>query len=134
MTREKVNGSNHRAKGGRREDIGIYVRSSWEANYARYLNWLLKNRQIQKWEYEPDTFRFDAIKRGCRSYMPDFKVTELNGDIVYHEVKGYMDQRSRTALKRMGKYYPNVKVIVIDGAAYKRLEKQCAGGLVKNWE
>lgn len=31
-----------RCNRGMREDIGIYVRSAWEANYARYLNLLVK--------------------------------------------------------------------------------------------
>jgi len=100
-------------KGGTRKDLGIYVRSSWEANYARYLNFLKKNREIQDWEYEPDTFYFENIKRGTRSYTPDFKIMENDGEIIYHEVKGYMDQKSRTKLNRMKKYYPEIKIILI---------------------
>src|SRR3990172_2886201 len=52
------------AKGGTRTDLGFYVRSSWEANYARYLKWLQSNGEIIEWHYEPDTFNFDSIKRG----------------------------------------------------------------------
>lgn len=91
-----------------------YYRSRWEANYARYLQLLKENGEIGEWEHEPDTFWFHAIKRGVRSYLPDFKVTHNNGDIVYHEVKGWYDKRSKTKLKRMAKYYPDVKLEVID--------------------
>lgn len=99
----------------------IYLRSRWEFHYALYLDWLKNNGEIQEWEYEPDIFWFESIKRGVRSYTPDFKVTENSGDIVYHEVKGWMDARSKTKLKRMAKYYPNVKLLLIDSKAYKQL-------------
>ena len=59
--------------------------------------------EILKWEYEPETFWFEKIKRGVRTYTPDFKVTEKDGSIIFHEVKGYMDARSKTKLKRMKK-------------------------------
>lgn len=113
--------------------IKKYYRSRWEANYAKYLQWLLENKQIQKWEHEPETFWFEGIKRGVMSYLPDFKITENDGSIVFHEVKGWMDDRSVTKIKRMAKYHPNVKLIVIDKTAYKALEKK-AKILVKDWE
>lgn len=120
------------AKGGKRKDLGIYVRSSWEANYARYLNLLVKLRQIEKWDYEPDTFHFDKIKRGTRFYTPDFKVTENNGNIIYHEVKGYMSPKSKTQLKRMAKYYPEVNLIIIGNKEMKNLKSKL-GNLIA-WE
>jgi len=123
-------------KGGGWVTLGgrqIYFRSTWEANYGRYLEWLKAKGQIAAWEHEPDTFWFDGIKRGVVSYLPDFKVTETNGSIVYHEVKGHMDDRSRTKIKRMAKYHPTVKLIVIDGPAYKALARQLRG-LVLGWE
>ncbi len=121
-----------RGAGGTREDLGIYVRSMWEANYARYLNWLIEQGEIQGWEYEPDTFVFHGVTRGAITYMPDFKVTERDGSVVYHEVKGWMDGPSKTKLKRMAKYYPDVKVIVIGEAEYKAVSKW--KGLIPNWE
>lgn len=109
---------------GKRDDLdGTFFRSSWEANYARYLNWLIKIGQISNWEYEVDTFEFTAIKKGTRFYIPDFKVTNLDGSIEYHEVKGWMDPRSQTKLKRMKRYYPKIKLVLIDKVAYKALEK-----------
>lgn len=114
-------------------DKTIYFRSRWEANYAFYLQWLLESGQIRDWKYEPDTFWFEAIKRGVRSYKPDFLVTESNGDKAYHEVKGWMDARSRTTLKRMAKYYPEIRVIVIREREYKAI-RRIALGLVPGWE
>jgi hypothetical protein len=119
---------------GKREDLGgLFVRSSWEANYARYLNWLIEQNEIAAWEYEPDTFWFHEIKRGTRSYTPDFKVINNDGTVEYHEIKGWMDQKSRTALKRMAKYYPDVKLVVIDNDAYHALANDIKG-FIQGWE
>lgn len=119
--------------GGKREDLGrLYLRSKWEANYARYLNWLITMQEILKWEYEPDTFEF-PVRKGSRLYVPDFKVWNADGSVEYHEIKGYMDQVSQTKLKRMGKYYPGIKVLVIDGDQYRVLNRDLKN-LIKNWE
>ena len=121
-----------RAKSGVRADLGFYVRSKWEANYARYLKFLKEKGEIYGFEYEPDTFIFEQIKKGTRSYMPDFKVWLTEEKSEYHEVKGWMDPKSKTKLSRMGKYYPEVKIIVIGPSEYKDL-KQWAR-LIPNWE
>jgi hypothetical protein len=122
-------------KQGWREIGGIkkYYRSRWEANYARYLEFLKSNGDIIGWEHEPDVFWFEAIKRGVRSYLPDFKVTEKSGDIVYHEVKGWMDARSLTKIKRMAKYHPDVKLIVVESKQYKSIQRSVSS-IIKDWE
>ena len=113
--------------------IDKYYRSRWEANYARYLQWLKENNQIQDWKHEPKTFWFEGIKRGCVSYLPDFWVQELNGSESYHEVKGWMDDRSKTKIKRMAIYHPDVKLIVIEKTGYKSIEKSMKG-FILGWE
>lgn len=122
-----------RTKSGKREDLdNRFFRSAWEANYARYLNFLVIQKQILKWEYEPQTFFFESIKRGTRSYTPDFKVFDFNGSHVWHEVKGWMDAKSKVKLKRFAKFYPDEKIIVIGAKEYKSLcEIQ---RLIPNWE
>ena len=123
-----------RAKGGTRADLGIYLRSKWEANYARYLNWLKEHGEIYKWEFEPDTFWFEGIKRGNRSYTPDFKVWEReSSEPVYHEVKGWMDAQSKTKLKRMALYHPKVKIVVIGEREYRAIKRD-ASRLIPFWE
>ena len=120
---------------GRRPDLGdSFFRSSWEANYARYLNFLIAKGEIARWEYEPDTFWFIPIKRGIRSYMPDFKVWERETAQPYYvEIKGWMDAKSQTKLKRMQKYHPAVKIRLLDQVQYKALAKSVAG-LLPHWE
>jgi predicted nuclease of restriction endonuclease-like RecB superfamily len=122
------------ANGGKREDLNNqYFRSSWEANYARYLNWLVERGEIAEWKFEPDTFEFTEIKRGNRFYTPDFKITNKDGSIEYHEVKGYMSEDSRIKLKRMAKYFSEIKLILIDKESYKVLSRQLRN-IIPNWE
>lgn len=116
------------AIGGKRH----FFRSSWEANYARYLEFLTNNELISAWEYEPMTFWFHKIKRGVRSFLPDFRVTTKTSDIEFHEVKGWMDAKSKTKIKRMAKYYPSTKLVVIDTVRYREIAKT-ARGLVPGW-
>jgi hypothetical protein len=115
-----------RAKMGHYDINGrdIFFRSSWEANYALYLDFLVKRKEIIGWEFEVDTFWFEKIKRGVRSYKPDFKIFKNNGEIEYHEVKGYMDKKSITKIKRMAKYYPKIKLIVVDEKSYKDIKNK----------
>ena len=122
-------------KAGWRDIGGIrkYYRSKWEANYAYYLEWLRQKGQIAAWKHEPETFWFDGIKRGCVSYLPDFWVQEMDGAVAYHEVKGWMDDRSKTKIRRMAKYHPAVRLIVIDAKGYAALAKSVRL-LVPGWE
>jgi len=110
-----------------------YYRSKWEANYARYLEWLKSNNQIKDWKHEPTTFWFEDIKRGVVSYLPDFLVTELNGNQSYHEVKGWMDPKSKTKLKRMAKYYPHIKIVLIQKKEYESIKKTMSS-IILDWE
>lgn len=110
-----------------------YYRSRWEANYARYLEWLKDRGEIKNWEHEPETFWFLNIMRGVRSYLPDFRVTENGGKQTYHEVKGWMDAKSKTKIKRMRIYHPSVTLIVIEKGAYDSIT-QGVSRLIPDWE
>lgn len=113
--------------GGKR----FYARSRWEANYGRYLEWQKAQGLIVDWEHEPKTFWFEGIKRGVMSYLPDFWVRTKSGE-EFHEVKGWMDARSLTKIKRMAKYHPSVKLQVIDSVRYRILAKQLKS-IVPGW-
>ena len=105
-------------------DKDMFFRSAWEANYALYLDWLISQKQIKEWFYEKDTFWFETIKRGIRSYKPDFKIINFDDTFEYHEVKGWMDPKSITKLKRMKKYYPHIKLLIVDATYYKDLKNK----------
>jgi len=97
LQRKKGNAFQY-TKTGMRPDIGMNVRSSWEANLVRVLN-------IYKIEFkfEPTVFPF-PIKRGTRGYTPDFFL-ERNQEWI--EVKGYLDDKSKIKLKRFKRYFPD---------------------------
>lgn len=87
---------NKRSVIGKRADLNQFFRSNWEANVARWLN-----HQGKKWEYEPRVFIFEGIKHGTVSYCPDFKTPS-----TWIEVKGYLDGKGKTAIRRFKKYHP----------------------------
>lgn len=122
-----------RAKRGRRADLGgQFFRSAWEANYARYLNFLVQNGEIATWEYEPQTFVFHGVERGALTYTPDFKVIEHDGSYKWHEVKGWMDAKSKAKLKRMAKFYPEEEIVIIGAEEYRSLSQWSR--LIEGWE
>lgn len=119
-------------RAGFRADLGIRVRSRWEANYCRILNWRVAQGELRKWEYESKTFVFSGVTRGCVCYTPDFCLTYADGRTEYVEVKGRELSRDRTKWKRMAKFYPNVKLTVIGEAEYFRLTQQFWA--LEHWE
>ena len=114
-------------------DTRIWVRSGWERNYSAYLDWLKQLGEIQDWAYEPDEFEF-PVKRGTRFYKPDFKIwlTGKSGFSVYHEVKGHWTQKATTQVRRFWKYYPELKLVIIDKEVYRGIAEKSA--LIPGWE
>lgn len=110
-----------------------YFRSLWEANYCRYLQMLKEQGRIEEWEHEPKTFWFEGIKRGCVSYKPDFCVTMSCGQVQWHEVKGYMDAKSKTKINRFIKYFPNEIIRVFDSAWFKK-NSPMLSKVILGWE
>ena len=122
-----------KGEGGKRSDLGgMYFRSRWEANWARYLNWRKARGEIRDWKFEPKTFEF-PVKRGNRFYTPDFEITENSGYIFYQEIKGWMDPRSATKLRRMKKYYPEIRVDLIEKDFYRSAHRELKN-LIPGWE
>ena len=109
----------------------IYARSDWERKYAFYLECSRGVQSIIDWEHEPETFWFEGIKRGTRSYTPDFWLPSKG---QYHEVKGWMDPKSQTKLDRMKRYFPEVKIIVIGADWFRAAERQGLCSLIPGWE
>jgi hypothetical protein len=103
----------------------IYFRSSWEYYYAIFLEKLKTEGKIRDYAHEPKCFWFNEIKRGVRSYLPDFCVLHLDGSEEWVETKGFMDSKSNTKLKRMAKYYPEIKLRLVDKEWFKQNLKAC---------
>jgi hypothetical protein len=109
--RIRENNNHHeRGKGGFREDLGHYVRSNWEANFARILR-----LQGKSYEYEPKSFQ---LAEG-NTYTPDFLV-----DGVFYEIKGYWTEVAKHKLESFRKQFPDVVVQIIEGTEYDELRSQ----------
>ena len=120
-------------KAGLREDLNISVRSGWEANICRYLNYLMDKGFVSRWMYEPKRFYFPNIKRGASSYLPDFCVIFPDGSTEWWEVKGYWTSRGKTAVTRFRKYFPFEKLKLIERKEYNEIKKEFAAQ-IPNWE
>ena len=110
------------SKQGKRDDIGHYVRSSYEANIARLLKLLNK-------DYEYEKYTFDLVTINS-TYTPDFYITE---DELFVEIKGYWRQRGIDKFNAFKYEYPDIKIITIEKDVYDEI-----GKLLKNiipfWE
>ena len=125
------------SKNGRRLDLNMSFRSSWEANYARIL--IFNNKKI---EYEVDSFALyrDDGTIDC-VYTPDFKVQ----DKMYIEIKGHADsadewgcsckrcQRDKRKLLLMSIKYPDINIILIGRKEYRALCLKY-NFFIDNWE
>ena len=123
-------------KSGKRADLGdIFFRSAWEANYARYLNLLIRFKVVERWDFEPETFWFNKIKRGTRAYLPDFRVFYRHDSSrpVYVEIKGWMDSKSKTKIERFKRYYPQHKFEFVGQKEYNAIRNKWRSA-IPNWE
>jgi hypothetical protein len=85
----------------------ISMRSKWETRYAKFLT----EKNIS-WQYEPKIFIFKNGKR----YIPDFYLPEKN---EWHEVKGWMDERSKQKLEMFKQEFTNENLVIIDASVMK---------------
>lgn len=93
-------------------DIHHYVRSGWEHNIARILQWL----QLD-YDFECHTF---TLSNGL-AYTPDFYVY---ADDTYYEVKGEMRTNTLAKYNMFKEEYPDKHFVIIDGTVYTDLLKQ----------
>jgi len=103
-----------------RDDLGRAFRSSWEANYARILNY-----ENIKWEFEP---RFFELSNGER-YLPDFLIEGKK----FIEIKGFWYGNSREKVEMFKIEYSEFEFEIIDGSEYNKLESKYKH-LIKEWE
>lgn len=88
----------------------IFMRSSWEIAYAKYLD---KNNI--KWLYESKIFDL-----GDTTYTPDFYLPETD---EYIEIKGWWRDKSKIKFDLFRQKYPKIKIIVITKKEYDILCK-----------
>lgn len=108
--------SKKRTNIGKRKDLGVFMRSNWESNLARWFNY-----SGHTWQYEPQVFVFKGVKHGTVSYCPDFLIDNQ----YYVEVKGFLDGKSKTALRRFKKLYPEEfkRLLAVPGSSKTQAAK-----------
>lgn len=119
-------------RAGLRDDLGVKVRSSWEANVARWLKWRVEKGEIAAWEYEPTTWVFPNVTRGPVCYTPDFLIRHLDGSEEYLEVKGRETSRDRSKWRRVRQFYPDIKLTIMGSEEYRDLCLEHGG--ISQWE
>lgn len=117
--REGRNAHPFRGRGGHRDDISLYVRSRWEANFARYLK-----HTNQDFEYEKHSF----VLSDGRTYTPDFKVGNK-----FYEVKGWWTAAAKEKFEIFKETYPEVEVQIIDEIGYGLIQERYASS-IPTWE
>ena len=110
----------------------MYLKSNWERRYCLYLSFMKKHGHIVDYDYEPETFWFEKVRRGVVSYLPDFRVTFPSGNVEYFEVKGYESAKDRTKYQRMAKYHPNIILRVV-GKDWFKTNSPILKKVIPNW-
>ncbi|MCD6086044.1 DNA polymerase III subunit alpha, partial [bacterium] len=111
-------------KGGYRKDLGHYVRSSWEADFAR----ILKLYNLD-YEYEPRTFKLIRANGEILHYTPDFYVPSQN---TFYEIKGFLHDLDREKLELFKQQYPQINLVVISSTKFAELALKYK--TLINWE
>lgn len=108
------------SKKGIRDDLNCFFRSTWEANYARYLNFI-----GEKWAYESKTYE---LGEGI-SYTPDFILE--NGTHI--EIKGWLTEKGLKKLNLFQNQYPFINFIFVGKKEYIEIKAQYQF-IIANWE
>ena len=111
---------------GYRNDLGLFVRSSWEANFVRILRYC-----GIEFIYEWKRFKiFDSDGKLIATYLPDFYIPDIN---LIIEVKGYISEKSMFRVNLFRNLYPEFRVLILDGEKYNR-QKDIFSKYIPKWE
>lgn len=94
---------------------GVWMRSSWEVKFAKYLD--INNIP---WTYEPKRFPIKYIYNQQEmegTYCPDFYI----GEDYYVEIKGYWRDDSREKFEAFKDTYKDIKIILYEKEQLKQL-------------
>jgi hypothetical protein len=116
-----------RGYAGYRKDIGHFVRSTPEANYARIL-------QYEGIEYKYEHMRYPIVRKDGReqTFCPDFYLVEEDR---YIEIKGFEKEDSMQKYECFRQQYPHIKTCMIKTPLteeWKQLKRKYDH--VVNWE
>lgn len=106
---------------GHRDDLGHYLRSKWEANFARIILYNKKTYEFEKKRFKLSTGKY---------YIPDFYVVEED---CFYEIKGYFIDDAKEKFELFKKEYSNIKIKLIYHDEYKQLYNKYKDK-IENWE
>lgn len=124
------------SKSGFRKDLGMYFRSTWEANFARVL--LYNHKDIK---YEDSCFQLSDNNGDVKAvYVSDF---EVDNELI--EIKGHAEsseiwscdcsrcKRDKDKMNMFKKQYPHIKIKIFGKQEYSNMAKDFMN-LIPNWE
>lgn len=91
-----------------RERFGGYA-SSWEREYAAYLDRQKHQGQIQRWQYEAVSLNLAPKTK----YTPDFCVVNRQGIIEFHEVKGLFREAAKVRFRLAVHLFPQFRFFIV---------------------
>ncbi len=95
-------------------------RSKLECRWAQYLQFLKESDVILDWRYEQTTFFFPNETIGAKKFLVDFDILNKDWTLEYHETKGWLQGKDVTKFKRVAKYRPEVKIVLIMSGKAKK--------------
>lgn len=101
-----------------------------ETAYMAILDERKRAGEIVEWWFERFTFTLSHSRPNVagQRYTPDFAVMLADGEIEFHEVKGFMDEKNMNKLKMAGELFPFVFRLVM-----KRTKKDGGGWQVTEY-
>ena len=111
-------------KGGFRKDLGHYVRSSWEADFARILN-----LHDLEYKYEPKTFKLIKPNGEVVHYTPDFYVKSKN---TFYEIKGWLHEIDKEKISLFQNQYPQYNFVLVNTTKFAEFSLRYKK--LVNWE
>ncbi len=102
---------------------GSPYRSKLEARYAQHVAALQVGKQIRRWWYEPVKLRLAAKT----FYSPDFLIENLDGSLVFIEVKGWMRDDAAVKLKVAAAQVPWARFVLVRWEQGQWIEREVLG-------
>lgn len=86
-----------------------------EADYAAYLAFGKVSGEIRSYAFEAVKLRLAKLT----FYTPDFLVITANGEVEFHEAKGFWEDDARVKIKVAAEMYPFFRFIAVTKRAQK---------------
>lgn len=117
---------------GYRSDIRFYAQSTWEANFARALEYCGRSYEQGKiFRLEVPEELKHLFKSGVTDKRVDFAVMDPRGNKVLYEIVAHQSEgtATRAKLEMLARQHPDVRLRQVTPDFYRRLRKHFADGI-----